>query len=302
MILVTGSTGFIGRALIRQLTDGGYPLRMLIRPSPKSPNLPRGVAVEAAVSSLLDERNLRVALVGVDTVIHLASAELHGQRGSLLKVDIQGTQILCRAAAQAGVRRMVMVSHLGADRASAYPLLKAKAIAEEYVRRSGIDYTILRTGIVFGKGDHFTTRLARLARLSPFVFLVPGDGLTLLQPLWVEDLVTCLAWSLEKTDMLNQTISIGGPEFIPFNEIVQTVLAKIRLRRRLVHFSPAYMRYITILLENWLPGLPVTSYWLDYLSANRTSSLDTITRIFSLLPSRFSHRLDHLLPEPRRSA
>jgi len=302
MILVTGSTGFIGQALIRQLTESGYPMRLLIRPSPKSPNLPRGVAVEAAVSSLLDERSLRVALVGVDTVIHLASAEMHGRRGSLLKVDIQGTQTLCRAAAHAGVRRIFMVSHLGADRASAYPLLKAKAIAEEYVRRSGIDYTILRSGIVFGKGDHFTTSLVRLARLLPFIFIVPGDGLTLLQPLWVEDLVTCLAWNLEKTDTLSQTISIGGPEFLPFNEIVQLVLAKIRLRRRLMHVSPAYLHYFTFFLENLLPGTPTTSYWLDYLAANRTSSLDTITRIFSLLPSRFSHRLDHLLPEPRRGA
>jgi NADH dehydrogenase len=300
MILVTGGTGFIGRALIRQLTEGGYPLRLLIRPSPKSPALPRGVAVEAAVSSLLDERNLRVALLGVDTVYHLAGAEWSGRHGSLLKVDIQGTQTLCRAAQQAGVKRLVMVSHLGADRASAYPLLKAKAIAEEYVRRSGVGFTILRTGIVFGKNDHFTTGIARLARLSHFGIVVPGDGMTLLQPLWVEDLVTCLVWNLEKGETLNQTISIGGPEFIPFNEIVRAVMAKINLRRRLIHFSPAYLRYVTIFLENFLPNLPTTSYWLDYLSSNRTCSLDTIPRLFSLLPSRFSQRLDYLKSDARR--
>jgi uncharacterized protein YbjT (DUF2867 family) len=294
MILVTGGTGFIGKALTRQLVESGNEVRMLIRPSLKSPNLPRGVSVHAAVSGLRDERNLRVSLVGVDTIYHLASAEWKGVRGSLLAVDIQGTQTLCRAAIQAGVKRIVFVSHLGADRASAYPLLKAKAIAEEYIRRSGLEYTIIRSGIVFGKGDHFTTGLARLAKKIPFVFLVPGDGLNLLQPLWVEDLVTCLIWALDLPDVTNQTVSIGGPEFLRFDQVLTMVLEKCKLNRKMVHIAPAYLHYLTIVLETLLPGLPTTSYWLDYLATNRTSSLDTITRLFSILPSRFSYRLDHL--------
>ena len=297
MILVTGGTGFIGKALIRHLVENEFNVRLLVRPSPKSPDIPRGIPVEVAVSSLLDERNLRVALLGIDTIFHLATTEWRGVRSSLLSVDILGTQTLCRAAAQAGVRRIVFVSHLGADRASAYPLLKAKAIAEEYIRRSGVNYTILRSGIVFGKNDHFTTGLVRLARRSPYGFLVPGDGLTLLQPLWIEDLVTCMVWNLERSDTLDQTISIGGPEFIKLNEVLQTIFEKSRLRRRLMHISPAYLRYLTIFMENLLPIVPATSYWLDYLAANRTCSLDTITRIFNLLPSRFSNRLGYLQDE-----
>jgi uncharacterized protein YbjT (DUF2867 family) len=90
-----------------------------------------------------------------------------------------------------------MVSHLGADRASAYPVLKAKGIAEESIRRCGIDYTILRSAILFGPGDFFTTLLACLASAQPIFFLLPGDGDTVLQPLWVEDLATGLAWALD---------------------------------------------------------------------------------------------------------
>ena len=114
------------------------------------------VPVEVAVSSILEERSLRAAMVGVDTVYHLASAEWHGLRGSLMDIDIQGTQTVTRAAIEAGVQRFFYVSHLGADRASAYPLLKAKAIAEEHIRRSGLDYTIIRTGILLNRpgGQH----------------------------------------------------------------------------------------------------------------------------------------------------
>lgn len=294
MILVTGGTGFIGRALVRHLLEAGYPVRLLIRPSKQTPNLPRGAPVEVAISSLQDVRSLKVAMAGVDAIYHLAGDEQRGVRSELMAVDIRGTQAVCQAAAQAGVQRLIYLSHLGADRAAAFPLLKAKGIAEEFIRRSGVPYTILRSGLAFGKDDHFTTAIVWLARRLPFVFFIPGDGSTLLQPLWVEDLATCLVWTLDHHDMLNQTISIGGPEFLSFKEIVRIVLEKARLRRILMNVALPLVHLATLLLETFLPRLPTTTYWLDYLASNRTCSLDTITRLFQLLPSRFAHRLDYL--------
>jgi len=295
MILVTCGSGFIGKALIRQLTESGYPVRILIHPSQRSPDFPRGIPVEVAVSSLQDERSLQVAMVGVDAIYHLASAEWLGVHGSLLNVDIRGTANLCKAMVNSNVSRIFYVSHLGADRGSAFPSLKAKAIAEEYIRRSGVDYTILRSGIVWGNRDHFTTGLIQLAHYMPFIFLIPNEGETLLQPLWVEDLSTCLTWALEVDDFKKQTISIGGPEFLNLKQIIQYVFAKVGLHRRLVNISLPYLKIMTIVLENFLPGLATTSFWLDYLSSNRTCSLDTLPRMFNLLPSRFSHRLDYLV-------
>lgn len=167
MILVTGGTGFVGKALIRHLAEEGRPVRILIRPSPRSPDLPRGLPVEVAVSGLMDERGLRAAMVGVDTVYHLASSERRGAQANLMDSDIQGTRSVVRAAQDANVKRIFFVSHLGADRASAFPVLKVKAIAEEAIRRSGLDYTILRSAIIFGPGDRLTTGLARILAVSP---------------------------------------------------------------------------------------------------------------------------------------
>ena len=159
MILITGSTGFIGRALIRQFSSIGYPVRALIRPSPRTPRLPKGVSVEVAVVSLADKRGLRAALRDVDTIIHLASAENQGSRGSLLATDIQGTENLVEAASDAGVDRLVYLSHIGAGPSSAYPAFKAKGIAEEHIRNGKTPYTILRSSLVYGPEDHFTNNL-----------------------------------------------------------------------------------------------------------------------------------------------
>jgi NADH dehydrogenase len=294
MILVTGGTGFIGQALVRQLAEAGHPVRVLIRASPRSPNLPRGVPVEVTVSALNDARGLRAAMVGVDTVYHLAGGEWRGAYASLMEIDIRGTQYVVEAAVDAGVRRIFYVSHLGADRASAYPVFKAKAIAEEYIRRSGIDYTILRTAILFGVNDGFTTGLAQILLVQPIIFLVPGDGQNLLQPLWVEDLATCLSWALDDERTRDQTFEVGGPEYMSFNQLITAVMDASGIRRRLVHVRPPYLRAMTVLLESLLPILPVSVYWLDYLAANRTCALDTIPRIFDLMPARLSQRLAYL--------
>jgi NADH dehydrogenase len=293
-ILVTGGTGFIGQAVVRHLAEAGYRVRILLRASRSTPNLPRGVPVEVAVSSLDDERGLRAALVGVDTVYHLAGGEWRGAYASLMNIDIRGTQHVVAAATDAGVRRIFYVSHLGADRASAYPVFKAKAIAEEYIRRSGIEFTILRTGIVFGMNDGFTTGLAQLMSFIPFTFVVPGDGETLLQPLWVEDLATCMAWALEDENTINQLYELGGPEYLTFNQVARAVMDSLGLQRRLFHLRPPYLRAITVFLETLSPRLPVSVYWLDYLATNRTCSLDTLPRQFNLMPSRLSQRLDYL--------
>ena len=294
MILVTGGTGFIGRVLVRHLAESGNPMRLLIRPSKNSPTLPRGVPVEITVASLTDARSIRAAMLGVDVVYHLAGVEWSGAHASLMDTDIQGTQIISRVAAEMGVKRFFYLSHLGADRASAYPVLKAKAIAEENIRRSGVCHTIIRSALVYGLNDHFTSGLARLLNALPSFFFVPEDGSTLLQPIWVEDLVTSLVWALDNDLTINQTYSVGGPEYLTFSHIVQAVLEKIKLRRRIVHVFPPYLRAATVLFEDLFPGLPVSVYWLDYLATNRTCSLDTLTRVFNILPSRFDHRLEHL--------
>jgi uncharacterized protein YbjT (DUF2867 family) len=298
MILVTGATGFIGRALIRHLSTTGQQVRVLLRPSPQSPRIPKGVPVEVAVVSLNDERGVRAALRGVDHIYHLASASTLGRRGNLLTTDIEGTRTLAQAARDAGIQRFIYLSHIGADRASAFPIQKAKGIAEEHIRRSGVPYTIIRSSVLFGPEDRFTNNLAGILRVVPFIFPIPSDGRSLIQPLWVEDLVTCLVWTLDNPETINQTYEVGGGEYFTLRQVLETLMDVTRRRRLLVPLPVPWMRALLVMIDSLVPNFNISTYWLDYVAVNRTCPVDNLPRTFGLMPARFAYRLDYLARKP----
>jgi NADH dehydrogenase len=303
MILVTGATGFIGRALVRQLFETGLPTRVLIRPSRRTPRLPKGVPVEVAVVSLADTRGLRAALNGVDTIFHLAGAESQGRDANLRATDIEGTRNLVEAARDAGAQHFIYLSHLAAARGSAYPVFKAKGIAEESIRRSGLPYTILRSAIVYGPEDHFTNGLARMIRSSPGVFFLPGNEgrvAPLIQPIWVEDLVTCLMWTYKNPETFNQVYEVGGSEYFTVRQAVEIIMNAIRAPRLLIEIPPVVLRALTIFLESFVPNFPASSFWIDYAYLSRTCPADSTSRAFGLMPARFAYRLDYLAVKPWR--
>jgi len=294
MLLLTGGTGFIGRMLLIQIESMGLEVRSLIRPSQRTPNLRRGVPHHAVLCSLMDLRGLRAALLGVETVIHLASNERLGLRRYLPEVEIEGTRNLLQATLEAGIRRFVFISHIGANLTSAYPVLRTKAIEEEYIRKSGVPYTILRPSLLYGAEDHFTTSIAKMLALAPVIFPLPGDGNTLIQPLSIRDFTTAITWTLDDLGTLDQSYDIGGPEFLTFRQVVELVMGVVKLRRVIVDFRPPYLRAGAWLMERILKEPPITTLWLDYLAVNRTTDLASMPRVFGLQPARMESSLDYL--------
>lgn len=294
MILVVGGTSFLGRSLLTQLVDYSYPLRILLEPASESPALPAGLSFEAALSSLQDERGVRAAMVGIDTVLHLGGARLGIEPGDPSDVQGRGAEVLVAMAREAGVTRIVYVSQLGADQASAYPLLQANARVEEAIQKSGLDYTILRSSVLYGAGDTFTSGLAQIIAASPLFFFLPGDGKATLQPLWVEDLATCVLWSLDIEETIGNIYSVGGPEYFTLEEATQIIMREAAMLRIIVKTRPPYLRFGARILQTLLPRSPVNTHWLDYLAVSRTTDLNTLPRVFGLAPSRMEDRLTYL--------
>jgi uncharacterized protein YbjT (DUF2867 family) len=291
-VLVTGSTGFIGRVVTRVLAGRGHRVRLLVRPSARVARLPLPRA-EAVVASFQDESGMRAAVAGMDAVVHLASAEGEPRRRDLFAVDVEGTRALLAQARAAGVKRFLYLSHIGADRSSAFPFLQAKGIAEHAIRESGIPSLILRASRVYGAGDSFTNSIAFLARLLPAAFFIPEMD-THLQPLWVEDLAACLEYCLAEDTHFGEVLPVGGPEHLSFQQIVETVLDAIRAPRMVFRVWPPLVRFTLSLLDWTLPHSPLSPIWMDYLAVPSTCEANSLSRLFGLRPASLRERIGYL--------
>ncbi|MBI9050509.1 MAG: NAD(P)H-binding protein [Anaerolineaceae bacterium] len=295
MILITGGTGFIGRHLVPYLSDLGYQVRLLIKPSKDSPLLPSGMTVDAAVCSLNDERGLMAAMKGVDTIIHLAGSERMGARADLTGGDIQGTKTLITVAIAAKVKRILYMSRIGADVYSAFPVLKAKAFSENTIIQSGIPYTIFRSGPIFGKGDQFIHSFYNAMQSLPGIMLLPNNGEMNLHPLWIEDLMAVVGLSLSVPETENKMFCLGGPEFLPLEEILSLIMQHNGKRRLLIKIPPTTMRMLALYAETYMKKPPISIYWLDTLATDRTCPLDTLPKKFGIIPARLSEKIASIL-------
>jgi nucleoside-diphosphate-sugar epimerase len=294
MLLITGGTGFIGSILVKRLLKNRFDTRLLVQPQKRTPTLPKNVPLDIAVSSLQDLRGLRAALKEVDLVIHLATAEHKGPTANLEEVDVEGTQNLIESCLDAGVKKIIFLSRVGADKFSTYPVIKAKGLAEDMIEKSGLSFTIVRLTEVFGKRDHFISDFSKAIHYAPLVMPYPSGGKIALQPIWVNDVIACLMLILEEEPYDNRLIEIGGSEYYPIRKVLEIIKEKMRKRRLLFPIAPAYLRLINLWFKPYKGAFPLPSTWIDLLAMDRTCPLDSMSKYFRILPARFDHQLDFL--------
>ena len=278
MILVTGSTGFVGRSLMRALAG-------------------RGMEARPYTGRISQRPALRQALQGVETVIHLASAERYGRGRWLNQVDVDGSALLLEEAERANINHLVYLSHLGADPHTYYPALRAKGQVEQMLQRSALSTTILRSATLFGRDDRFLHTIASLAYWSwPFVWL-PDAGASLFQPVWVEDVVRCLAAVSDPLDLAGyrgQTLVVAGEERLHYRDIVAQVLETTGISRRPLPVRIPLVRVVARVLFGLRRRPPITSFFIDQLAVPEIADLHIIARTFQFRPSRLSHHLTTL--------
>lgn len=302
MILVTGATGFIGRHLIRQLMADHRPIRVLL-PEYRAHDLPWDTtspyAPEVIIGTILDEEAVFKAVTGAHTIIHLESAQWWGRLRNLERVDVSGTSNLITYARSARVGRIIYLSQLGATPSSAYSLHRIKGRAEELVRSSGLAFTILRSGIVYGEDDAFINHIAMMLVSNPLLFLMPGQGESALHPIYIDDLVRCITLSLESIDAVDNVLEVGGPEYTTFEDLLLTIMRVTRMYRLIIPLPPYLLRLITSLYNFILPRTLMTPQWLDILAVNRTTQLGNVFDYFGFQPRRLEDTLVTYLPKKR---
>jgi NADH dehydrogenase len=258
VILLTGASGTVGRALLPLLLAAGHDVRALARD-------PRGlgrhrVDVQIALGDLarLGDRHLqRQALRGVDTVIHLAAAIRDEPHARVEELNGLATVRLLRAAERAGAERFVFFSALGATEVQRTRFFRAKALAERAASQSSLATTVFAPSIVYDPEDRWVRLMRRLALLP--VLPISGSGRARFAPIWAHDVARCVMAALER-GAENARYELAGPEILSYDEIARQVGRGAGRERPLVHV-PLGLVHLTLVTLRRLFGETVFATW-----------------------------------------
>ncbi|SDG32983.1 NADH dehydrogenase [Limimonas halophila] len=267
---VFGGSGFIGRYIVKRLANQGYTVRVAVR-DPEAAHFlqPMGnvgqiVRLPVAVQ---DDDAVRWALEGADVAVNLVGI-LHETGGvqTFEQVQAQAPARIAKAAADAGVKRFVQLSALGADPESPSVYARTKAMGEKAVLEAFPDATILRPSIVVGPEDSFFNRFARMATLSPVIPLI-GGGTTRFQPVYAGDVADAAMAALTRADAKGRIYELGGPRTYTFKQLMALMLEQIRRKRLLLPIPFALAEIQAAILEH-LPSPPLTRDQLKLLKVD----------------------------------
>ena len=231
-VLLLGATGFIGRELLAALAARGHRVVALVRRRPAATpphaeavltvDLNRAVEVEAWLPLLAD----------CDAVVNCAGV-LQGSRGQSIEAIHSAAPIaLFRACERAGVRRVVQVSAISAERAAGTAYALTKLAADDFLRSTTLEWTVLRPSLVVARGAYGGTALFRALAALPFAIPVPGDGQQSFQPIHVDDLAAVVVQALETDRLVRRTLDPVGPVVVTLRQILEDY-------RRWLGFAPA---------------------------------------------------------------
>ncbi|MFN2324536.1 MAG: NAD-dependent epimerase/dehydratase family protein [Gemmatimonadales bacterium] len=243
--LVTGGTGFVGSHLIESLRRRGDDVTALVR-SPARAAILEPFGVTLAPGDLQDTNAMHRALAGMEVVYHVAGLTAARNEAEFHRVNVDGTAAILAAAAQAGVRRFVLVSSLaaagpsprGGRRANLEPSEpvtgygRSKAAAEEVVRRGPVPWVIARPPAVYGPRDVEMLKVFKIARLG--VAPVFGDGSQELSLVFGPDLADALAAMGSTAGVEGRVYYPAHPEVVTSGELVRTIGRALGRRMRLV--------------------------------------------------------------------
>jgi uncharacterized protein YbjT (DUF2867 family) len=249
MLLLTGATGTVGRALLRRLLADDRSVRCLVR-DPRRLG-PERVRVQIALGDLGDPDSFRHALRDVDTVIHLASVIRDQRAGSIEELAGLATVRLLETAEGSGVNRFLFFSTLNAGTQSPVRFMRAKAVAERAVVQSGLASTVFAPSIIYAPNDRYVTLLERMSLLP--VMPIPGDGAARFAPIWSEDVADCVLATLPggaaEHEAVGARYELAGPDVLTHRQIVGIVLASRHRRRRIVAVPSSVTRRVLKAVE-----------------------------------------------------
>jgi len=291
-VVILGGTGFVGRHLVARLLHGGDRATVLSRGvdatkrrlKPQGASLIEGDVADADfLAAVLDDADAVVNLIGI--------LNEKGDRGDgFERVFVGITDALIDAMQRMGVRRLLQMSALNAGRGESH-YLQARGRAEQHVRASGLDWTLLRPSVIAGPGDGLFCRFDGLLKFAPVLPIGRADAR--FQPVWVGDVVQAFARALDEPRSVGQSYDLVGPDVMTLKQIVK-LAARGRGRHRVVLGLPTSLGKLQAEVGEWLPGKPISRDNWRSLQLDSVSMEDGLRRL-NLTPTPVEPKLAEIL-------
>lgn len=265
-VTVFGGTGFVGRRVVRHLSNSSVTVRITSRhPAPaESDN------AERVIADAHDERSIESAVIGADGVVNAISLYAEHGGDTFHSVHVEAAARIARVARRAEVKRFVHLSGIGADVASPSPYIRNRGEGEAAVQAEFPGAVVVRPAVMFGPDDAFLTTILGLLRTLP-AYPLFGDGKTRLQPVYVDDVAAAIAQILRQTQRPEPIYELAGPRIYSYGELLQIIARTAGLRPVLVRTPFAFWNVVAGLAQ-FLPRPPVTRNQVELMQIDTTAS------------------------------
>lgn len=290
-VLVTGASGFVGGHTIKALVEAGHNVRGLSRKLPARARRAAGVDYRDGVDVGNADTLTADQFTGIEVVIHLVGIIQETSGGqSFERIHVEGTRNVVQAAVHSGtVRHFIYLSAIGSEPEAPARYSRTKFAAEQVVRESGLGYTIFRPSLIIGRDGEFVEQMGDLIRHGglhvnlPFPFIpVPGSGLNKFQPIFVDDLTTCLVKSVTDPITLGQLYEIGGATQLTFNELLTKMAGAMKIKKPMLHAPIPILRVVAAVMEKVMPKPPVTRDQLSNLGRDNITTSQAVKDVFGV--------------------
>ncbi len=283
-IFLVGGTGFIGTNFLRLAVGDDHFDEIIVcvnkrKPAISSPRLKIHTPCRIDdVTTLKIEDN-------IDYIVNFAGIIKETRDKKFDSVHHQGVKNLLRVANETGARGFVYISAAGVNNMRDEAYMKTKWLAEEKIRKSDLEYLILRPSIVLGPDGDFTKMLRLMFKLSPFIPVI-GDGSYKIQPIFVSDLVEIVRRGILQG--IKGTFDTCGPNAVSYNEFLTMIKEQLNVRRPFIHIP---VRLVSVLAQLGGPFSPVTNDQLKMLLAGSTCEDSKIYTLTSYIPKNLEETL-----------
>jgi uncharacterized protein YbjT (DUF2867 family) len=287
-VAVTGASGLVGSHLCSLLVRGGWRVRAIVRDPARAAQRLGHLELEIRSGDVRDRDAMESALDGAGALVHLAAIAIEKPGESFSETNADATRVVIDAATAKAVERVIYMSQNGADSRSPHEFLRSKGIAQNIVTASSSRWTVLRPSVIFGPEDEFVNVLARLIRLTPIVFPLPGGGTARFQPIAVADVSRAVLRSLEHDATIHRSYSIGGLAPLTLRQMTERILVAMHTSRILAGVPVGAIRPLVALAQRFLPHPPVTTELLDLLEVDNVVDPNELQSELGITPIPFA--------------